>query len=118
MRRSKFIYSFSYALQGIFHAVQKERNMKIHLLAAGIVIILGLILSLSPLEWLFIAVAIAGVFSLEMVNTALERVVDIVTEEFHPLAKQAKDLAAGAVLIYALLAVIIGLVVFLPKLIL
>jgi len=64
---------------------------------------------------MFISFAICGVLALELVNTAVERVVDLVTKEFHPLAKQAKDIAAGAVLLYAILSVVIGCIIFLPK---
>jgi undecaprenol kinase len=72
--------------------------------------------SITKTEWLFILVAIGGMFALELVNTAIERLVDLVTAEYHPLAKQAKDLAAGAVLVYAILSVGIGMVIFLPYL--
>ncbi len=70
---------------------------------------------LSAIEWMFISFAICGVLALELVNTAIERVVDLVTKDIHPLAKQAKDVAAGAVLLYAILSVIIGCIIFLPK---
>lgn len=113
----KVAKSFSYAIQGIIHAVKHERNLKIHLGVAVLVILLGLWLSLSKTEWLFVFMAIAGMVSLELVNTAVERVVNLVTREHHPLAKQAKDTAAGAVLIYAILSVIIGLIIFIPKLV-
>jgi len=89
--------------------------MKIHCLVASIVIILGGFYGLSAIEWMFISFAIGGVLALELLNTAIERVVDLVTEELHPLAKQAKDIAAGAVLIYAILSVVIGSIIFFPK---
>ncbi|MBB6445988.1 undecaprenol kinase [Bacillus benzoevorans] len=91
--------------------------MRIHCTAAGLVILFGLYFQLSASEWIFILLAIGGMFSLELVNTAIERTVDLVTEEFHPLAKQAKDIAAGAVLVYAILSVIIGCIIFLPKIV-
>jgi undecaprenol kinase len=106
--------SFSYALTGIKTALWTERNMRIHLIASIFVIGCSLYFSVSRLEWLFVIVAIGGMFSLELINTAIERVVDMVTEEYHPLAKQAKDLAAGAVFIYAVTAVVIGIFIFLP----
>lgn len=111
----KVLRSFSYALQGIFHVLKQERNMKIHFVLSALVIFMGYIFSLTAIEWLFIIVAIAGVISLELVNTAVERVVDLVTKEYHPLAKQAKDIAAGAVFVYAIISVIIALIIFLPK---
>lgn len=107
--------SFVFAFEGIVSAVKKERNLKIHLMIAVGVIIAGFIFSLSALEWVAVIVAIGGMLSLELLNTAIERIVDLVTDDFHPLAKQAKDAAAGAVLIYAVMSAIIGLIVFVPK---
>ncbi|MGN7425708.1 diacylglycerol kinase family protein [Cytobacillus praedii] len=100
---------------GIRSVIMNERNMKIHLGISLIVILIGLWLSLSMLEWLFIILAIGGMLSLEMINTALERAVDLVTDQYHPLAKDAKDIAAGAVLLYAIMSVIIGVIIFVPK---
>lgn len=106
--------SFSYALTGIKTALWSERNMRIHLIASIFVIGCSLYFSISKFEWLFVIVAIGGIFSLELINTAIERVVDMITDKYHPLAKQAKDLAAGAVFIYAVTAVVIGIFIFLP----
>mgnify|MGYP003436422031 FL=1 len=89
--------------------------MKIHATAAILVILVGIFFSISKTEWLWILLCVAGMFSLEMVNTAIEKTVDLVTGEYHPLAKAAKDLAAGAVLIYTVYSIIVGMVVFLPK---
>ncbi|WP_328160123.1 diacylglycerol kinase family protein [Cytobacillus praedii] len=100
---------------GIRSVIMNERNMKIHLGISLIVILTGLWLSLSMLEWLFIILAIGGMLSLEMINTAIERAVDLVTDQYHPLAKDAKDIAAGAVLLYAIMSVIIGVIIFVPK---
>lgn len=107
--------SFKYAIQGIIHAVKRERNLQIHFVISIMVISLGIVLNLSNVEWIFIVLAIGGMLSLELLNTAIERVVDLVTAEYHPLAKQAKDAAAGAVFIYAILSVIVGVIIFLPK---
>lgn len=106
--------SFSHALTGIKTALWSERNMRIHFFVSLLVIGCSIFFSISKLEWLFVIVAIGGIFSLELVNTAIERVVDLVTEDYHPLAKQAKDIAAGAVFIYAIAAVVIGSMIFLP----
>ncbi|MEC1522933.1 diacylglycerol kinase family protein [Neobacillus niacini] len=106
--------SFSFAITGIKTALWSERNMRIHLFVSFIVIGCSVFFSISKLEWLFVIVAIGGILSLELINTAIERVVDLVTEDYHPLAKQAKDLAAGAVFIYAITAVVIGSIIFLP----
>jgi undecaprenol kinase len=116
-KKSPIIKSFGYAIQGIIAAVKAERNVKIHVTIAFLVILFGFYFSLSAIEWLFILAAIFGTISLELVNSAIERAVDLATIEIHPLAKEAKDFAAGAVLLYALFSAIIGLVIFLPKLI-
>ena len=116
-KMQKVTKSFFYAFQGIISAVRAERNLKIHVCMTVIVLLISLWLTLSAVEWLFILMAICGVIALELLNTAIERVVDLVTEEYHPLAKQAKDIAAGAVLVYAFLSVVIGLIIFLPKLV-
>lgn len=108
--------SFSFALSGIIVALRSEKNMRFHLFCSIIVILVSYYFSITKTEWLFILFAIGGMFALELVNTAIERVVDLVTAEYHPLAKQAKDLAAGAVFVYAILSVGIGMVIFLPYL--
>ena len=106
--------SFGYAFQGIFTCVRKERNMKIHCVAAVLVVIAGVILKISAIEWCICMVLFGLVMALEHVNTAVEAVVDLVTEERKPLAKIAKDTAAGAVLFTAIMAVIIGGIIFIP----
>ncbi|WP_141431507.1 diacylglycerol kinase family protein [Bacillus sp. 03113] len=111
----RVIRSFFFAITGIKDSFIQERNVKIHVVIALIVIGMGFKYSLSKMEWVFILIIITGMISLEMVNSAIERVVDLVTKDFHPLAKEAKDIAAGAVLIYAILAIIVGLVIFYPK---
>lgn len=114
MNVTKFIRSFKYALEGILSAM-KEQNFKFHLLAIVIVIIASVWTGISMVEWLVVISIMTLVLSLEMMNSAIERVVDLVTTEIHPLAKLAKDLAAGAVLIAAIASVIIGCIIFLPK---
>ena len=116
MEKKDSLYrSFGYAFQGIFTCVRKERNMKIHCVAAVLVVIAGVILKISAIEWCICMVLFGLVMTLEHVNTAVEAVVDMVTEEYHPLAKVAKDTAAGAVLIAAIMAAIAGCIIFLPK---
>jgi len=88
--------------------------MKSHLFCSIIVLLVSYYFSITKMEWIFILFAIGGMFALELVNTAIERVVDLVTAEYHPLAKQAKDMAAGAVLIYAVLSIAIGIFIFFP----
>ena len=113
-KRFNFLNSFSFAGAGIRNAVQNERNMRFHLISSLIVLGFSFYFSISKLEWIFILFAIGGMFTLELINTAIERIVDLVTEEYHPLAKQAKDIAAGAVLVYAILTMIVGFIIFLP----
>ena len=108
--------SFGYAFEGIFTGIRKERNMKIHCVVAVLVVAAGIILKLSPIEWCICLALFGLVMALELVNTAIEAVVDLVMgEERHPLAKIAKDTAAGAVLIAALMSATAGLIIFLPK---
>lgn len=108
----RLIRSFSYAIQGFIHAVRKEKNMQIHLVCALLVIFFSFLFSISALEFLLILFLIGMVISLELINTALERVVDLVTEEYHPLAKQAKDVAAAAVLTMAIIAAVAAIFIF------
>ena len=114
-KKDPLYQSFGYAFQGIFTCVRKERNMKIHCVAAVFVVIAGVILKISAIEWCICLALFGLVMALEHVNTAVEAVVDMVTEEYHPLAKVAKDTAAGAVLIAASMAAIAGGIIFLPK---
>ena len=106
--------SFGYAFAGIWTGIRKERNMKIHCTALLMVVIAGIAFRITVSEWCICIVLCALVMSLELVNTAVEAVVDLVTEEKKPLAKIAKDTAAGAVLITAIASVIIGLLIFVP----
>ncbi|MBU5265891.1 diacylglycerol kinase family protein [Virgibacillus proomii] len=108
---------FAYAWQGILFVIRNERNFRLHLLAAVIVIFIGTLLHLSMLEWVVIIVAIANVLITEMINSALEAIMDYLSLEFHPAIKQIKDMAAGAVLIAAIAAAVIGCIIFIPKII-
>ena len=104
--------SFSYAFQGIKYVMKHERNMQIHVIIAVLVLSLAIILSIPKGEMVLLLIVIGIVFSLETMNTAIERLVDLVTEDYHPLAKLAKDLSAAAVTIFVMIAVIIGIVIF------
>ncbi|MGF7185497.1 diacylglycerol kinase [Desulfitispora alkaliphila] len=119
MRVAKsFRDSFSYAIAGIFHSVKTERNMKIHLVSAVLALATGWILRLNHQEMATLILAISFVIVTELINTAVERTVDLcVGTEFHPLAKQAKNVAAGAVLVASVCAVFVGIFLFLPNLI-
>ncbi|MEG0384009.1 MAG: diacylglycerol kinase family protein [Solibacillus sp.] len=114
MNVHKFFRSFIYAIQGILTAA-KEQNLRFHIVSAFVVVIAGIVTGLSLVEWLILTLIIALVIGAEMFNTAIERVVDLSSPEIHPLAKDAKDVAAGAVLVFASASVIIGLLIFLPK---
>lgn len=109
--------SFGYAFEGIFAGIRGERNMKIHCFAAVCVVVAGVLFHISVTEWCICLVLFGLILSLELVNTAVEAVVDLVTEDKKPLAKLAKDTAAGAVLIAAVMAAMAGLLIFVPKLI-
>ena len=113
----KLINSFKYAIEGIISSFKTERNMKIQVLAMIVVIALGLFFKLNKVEWCFIIIAIASVISAELFNTAIETVVDMVSPERNPKAKLAKDIAAGAVLVVAIGAAIIGFIIFGPQII-
>lgn len=116
-RLGPLIASFGYALAGIWHMLRTQRNAQIHCLAAACAIGLGAALRIARWEWLALVLTIALVLAAEGVNTAVEAAVDLVTTAHHPLAKVAKDVAAGTVLICALAAVAVGCIVFLPHLI-
>ena len=114
-RKAPLYKSFGYAFEGIFHTIRRERNMQIHCAAAVLVILLGCLLHISKAEWIVCLILFGMVMGLECVNTAVDAVVDLVTKERRPLAKKAKDAAAGAVLIAAIMSAIIGGIIFLPK---
>lgn len=113
---AKFIAGFGHAFRGLWYALRTQRNMRVHVLIALIAIILGIILRISAVEFALIFVAITGVFIAEMFNTVIELCVDLASPNYHPLAKIAKDVSAGAVLLSAMLSIVIGLFVFVPHL--
>ncbi len=110
--------SFRYALQGILDLFHFENNARIHLFAAIGVVVAGFYFQLSRTEWALVVTQIALVWAAEAFNTALEKLADVVSPEYHPLIKSVKDLAAGGVLIVAISAAIVGFLVFLPKVLL
>ena len=109
------IKSFKYAFEGIKEAYINERNMKIHFLLMVLAIVLGFILKLSSVEWAILTITIGLVLILEFINTSLEQIVDIVSPEKQEKAKIAKDVAAAGVLISAIVAVLVGIFLFVPK---
>jgi diacylglycerol kinase len=115
MKKQPLIAAFRHAVNGILWFFKVERNAKIHFICTVLVVVFGLILSVSKLDWLFLTVAIISVWVTELINSAIEMLCDYVQPERHASIKIVKDLAAGAVLLAAIGSVIIGGVVFLPK---
>jgi diacylglycerol kinase len=116
MRRT-VLHSFYYAWQGVVYCLKTQPNMRVHLLAAVCVCGLGWRLALPSSEMAILLLTIALVFVTEMLNTAVEKVVDLVSPQYHPLAKIAKDTAAGAVLVAALIASVVGYYLIIAKLV-
>ena len=112
MQPRNFIESFNAAVEGFIYVLRTERNMRFHFLAAFFFILLGVYLNFSATELLILTTMIALVLITEMVNTAIELVVDMIKSEFHPIARIIKDVAAGAVLLSAINAIIVGYVLF------
>ncbi|TDQ07707.1 diacylglycerol kinase family protein [Pedobacter metabolipauper] len=112
----KFLKSFGYAFSGVSYAFRTQLNFKVHTVALILACLLGWYLNLSLNEWLWITAAAGLVFIAELFNTALEVLVDLVSPSYNEKAKVIKDMAAATVLLAAILAVIIGLAIFIPKL--
>lgn len=112
----KQLRSFRYAWQGISQCVGREQNLSFHLIVTVLVIGAGFAFGITQEEWVAIALCIGLVIGAELFNTAIERLVDLVSPQRHPLAGQVKDIAAGAVLVCALAAIAVGLIIFIPYL--
>ncbi len=110
----KLISSFKYAGEGIYSLFMHERNAQIHLVAAVCVIIAGCLFDLCAWDWCAVVMCIGGVFMAEGFNTAVEKLCDKVSPQQDPLIKTAKDIAAGAVLLFVFSSIAVGLIVFLP----
>lgn len=116
-RNKNFIQALSHAKDGLVYALVNERNFKYQLLASLLVCLLAAVLSVSRLEWLWLDLAICLMLLTELLNTSIETLVDLVVgDRYHPLAKAAKDLGAAMALLVACFTVVIGLLIFLPKL--
>ncbi|KXT76017.1 Diacylglycerol kinase [Streptococcus sp. DD12] len=110
------VSSLEFALTGVFTAFKEERNMRKHLVSAVLVLIAGLIFQVSRLEWVALVFCICLVMVMEIINSAIENVVDLASDyHFSMLAKNAKDMAAGAVLVMSAGAAIVGCLIFIPK---
>lgn len=113
----KQLRSFRYALQGIACCVGREQNLSFHLIATAIVVAAGCHYGISRFEWIAVTGCVGLVIAAELMNSAIERLVDLVSPGRHPIAGQVKDIAAGAVLVCAIAAAVIGLLVFIPYII-
>lgn len=113
--KSSFSESVGHAVDGIEYVANHERNFRIEIFIAIFVTVMSFFLNVSILEWCLLILVIGIILALEMVNTAMERCVDLVTKDYKELAKIAKDVAAGAVLIMSMFSVILGILIFLHK---
>jgi diacylglycerol kinase len=109
-------YAFKVAFRGIGSFFRTERNGKIHLAISIFVVILSTLLKISATEWMFVLMSIAIVIVSEMLNTAVEKVCDLISKTDHPEIKMIKDISAGAVLFASIMSIFIGCIIFLPKL--
>ncbi|MFD1952640.1 diacylglycerol kinase family protein [Paenibacillus thailandensis] len=112
----RFGRSFRYACEGVAYGLRTQRHMRFHLSAAAVAAAVGLIVRIGLLEWALLLLTMAGVIAAELINTAIEKAVDLASPAVHPLAKAAKDTAAGAVLVLAVAAAAVGLIILGPPL--
>lgn len=112
----RLVESFNYAIEGLTSALQNEKHMKFHILSAILIVILAILTNASKVEILLVSISVAFVIITELINTAVEALVDLISPERHPLAKLAKDVAAGAVLVAAINAICVGYLLFYDKL--
>lgn len=110
----RFVKSFSYSIEGLKYAYKFEQSMMIHVIATICVIAANILFQVTGIEWLITILAIGMVLSAELINTAIEAVVDLVTLEIHPLAKIAKDCGSAATFVLAAMAATIGCVIYIP----
>ena len=110
-----FLRSFRFAFAGIAYALRTQRNARVHAVIACLVIAAGVYFRISAIEWAVLTLTIGTVFSAEMLNTVAELAVDLLTQHYHPMAKVAKDVGAGAVLVAAIAAVGVGVAIFGPR---
>lgn len=117
MKDNKKLIGFKYAWAGLVTALKEETNIRIHIFAAIIVSVVSLLLQINRIEWLFIIIAISIVIITELINSVFERMIDYIKPEINIHAKEIKDISASFVLLATLTAIIIGLIIFLPKII-
>ena len=116
MRSRNILESFRFAFSGLWYALRTQRNTRVHLAIAAVVVVLGLCLNLSYVQWAVLTLTIGFVLVSEMLNTVAETLVDLISPGYHPLAKVIKDVTAGAVLLTAIVSVVVGLLVLGPPL--
>lgn len=116
-KQQNFLKAFYHAWKGIQHFFLHDRNGRIHMGAAAAVIMAGFILHVTAAEWIMLLLCIAAVISLEMINAAIEMLCDMVHKDFHPTIKIIKDVSAAAVLWASIISIVIGIIIFLPKII-
>jgi len=116
VRSRNILESFRFAFEGLWYALRTQRNTRIHLSIAAAVVVVGLCLNLSHVQWAVLTLTIGFVLVSEMLNTVAETLVDLISPGYHPLAKVVKDVTAGAVLLTAIVSVVVGLLVLGPPL--
>lgn len=114
IRLSRLLKSYSYALKGLFKTFHEEQNLRIQIFAGLIVLFLGIYFSISRLEWVILTLAVCLVLTAEIINSAVERVTDVLKPRINSYVKEIKDIMAAAVLLSSLAAVIVGLIIFWP----
>lgn len=112
---SRFFKSFGFAFSGLKQSFKAEVNLKVHLIFALLVLLAGWCFDISKMEWVAVVICIGCVFAMELVNTAIERLVDLVSPKFNAKAGLVKDIAAAAVLIASMMSLAVGLIIFVPK---
>ena len=116
-KNKNFFEALKNSMNGLIYAIKEQKNLKIQLFIALIVIIFSIVLQINKIEMLFVCLSICFVIFAETINTSIEKTVDLVTEEYNEKAKIAKDIAAGAVIVASLNAIMVGIIIFLEKII-
>jgi len=117
MSFKRFLNSFKYSLEGLCYAYANEQSLWIHALGSCTIVFLGFLLQVSFNQWAILIIALVVVLAVELLNTAIEAAVDLVTEEIHPLAKIAKDCGSAAAFVTAMMLTVICLFIFIPKIV-
>lgn len=113
----RFLNSFKFSIQGLKYAYKNEQSMLIHAIVTIIAIALGLLFKISLMEWAVLCFSLGVTLAAELINTAIEAAVDLCTLEIHPLAKIAKDCGSAATFVFSMITAVIGVIIFIPKLI-